>query len=107
MGTFELRLTRRWLAALLAAAFPGFSCQIEAANCTPAPTGLIGWWPGDGTANDLLGANNGLLLGGASASAVGIDGSAFSFDGTNGYVQIADFPTLRPTNLTIEAWVRF
>jgi hypothetical protein len=107
MGTFELRLTRQWMAALFAAAFPGLTCQIEAASCTPGAAGLIGWWSGDGNANDLLGANNGLLQGGASASAVGLDGSAFSFDGTNGYVQIADSPTLRPTNLTIEAWVRF
>jgi uncharacterized protein YpmS len=107
MGTIELRLKRQWMAALLAVTWPGLSCQIEAASCTPSPTGLIGWWPGDGTANDLLGLNSGLLLGGASASAVGLDGYAFSFDGTNGYVQIADSPTLRPTNLTIEAWVRF
>jgi Concanavalin A-like lectin/glucanases superfamily/Immunoglobulin I-set domain len=32
---------------------------------------------------------------------------AFSFDGTNNYVQTPDSPALRPTNLTIEAWVRF
>jgi hypothetical protein len=107
MGTFELRLKRQWMAALLAVTLPGLSCQIEAASCTPSPSGLIGWWPSDGTPNDLLGLNNGLLLGGANASGVGLDGSAFSFDGTNAYVQIADSPTLRPTNLTIEAWVRF
>src|SRR5436305_9241775 len=59
------------------------------------------------TAYEMAGSNNGSLQGGVSASAPGIDGSAFSFDGTNGYVQIADSPALRPTNLTIEAWVRF
>jgi hypothetical protein len=107
MGTFELRLKRRWMAALLAVTIPGLACQIEAASCTPAATGLIGWWPGDGTANDLLGINNGFLQPGASASGVGLVGTAFSFDGTNGYVQIADSPSLRPTNLTIEAWVQF
>jgi lysophospholipase L1-like esterase len=107
MGTLVLRLKGPWTAAFLVAAFLGFICQIEAATCTPSPNGLIGWWPGDGNANDLLGMNNGSLQGGASASAVGLDGQAFNFDGTNAYVQIPDSPSLRPTNLTIEAWVRF
>src|SRR5207237_8398630 len=40
-------------------------------------------------------------------SAVGVAGSAFNFDGTNGYVQIADSPLFHLTNLTLEAWVRF
>ena len=34
-------------------------------------------------------------------------GEAFSFDGTNGYVQIPDAPALKPANFTVEAWVRF
>src|SRR5262249_21151791 len=39
--------------------------------------------------------------------ALGMVATAFSFDGTNSYVQIPDAPELRPTNFTIEAWVRF
>ena len=78
-----------------------------AAGCLPAPVGLAGWWPGDGNANDIAGTNNGTLQGGATANAVGFVGSAFSFDGTNSYVQIPNAPALRPTNLTIEAWVLF
>jgi hypothetical protein len=34
-------------------------------------------------------------------------GATFTFDGTNSYVQIPDTAVLRPTNLTVEAWVRF
>jgi hypothetical protein len=78
-----------------------------ATGCLSAPAGLTGWWPGDGNANDIVDANNGTLQGGATASAAGVAGSAFSFDGTNGRVQIPDSPELRPTNLTIEAWVLF
>src|SRR6266536_1895027 len=78
-----------------------------AANCFSAPSGLVGWWPGDGNANTIIGTNNGTLQGGATAAAAGQVGSAFSFDGTNSYVQIADATALHPTNLTIEAWVRF
>src|SRR4029077_15464141 len=76
-------------------------------SCSSAPSGLIGWWPGDGNASTLVGTNNGTVQGGATASAVGEVGNAFSFDGTNSFVQIADSTVLHPTNLTIEAWVRF
>src|SRR5262249_3335742 len=54
-----------------------------------------------------IGTNNGTLQGGALASASGINGPAFTFDGTNGYVLIPDSTSLRPTNLSVEAWVRF
>jgi hypothetical protein len=78
-----------------------------ASDCVPAPTDLVGWWPGDGGANDIASTNSGTLQGGATASAVGVVGSAFGFDGTNGFVRIPDSPAFHPTNLTIEAWVRF
>src|SRR5204863_2462545 len=52
-------------------------------------------------------ANNGSLGGGATATAPGLVGATFTFDGTNGYVQVPDAPVLRPTNFTIEGWVRF
>ncbi|HXC99655.1 MAG TPA: LamG-like jellyroll fold domain-containing protein [Verrucomicrobiae bacterium] len=76
-------------------------------SCDSAPSGLVGWWPGDGNANDVTGANNGTLQGGATANAPGEDGPAFNFDGANGYVSIPDSAALRPTNLTVEAWVLF
>ena len=78
-----------------------------AGSCMPPPAGLVGWWPGDGNANDIHGTNNGTLQGGATATAAGMVAQAFSFDGTNGYVQIPDNAALQPTNLTIEAWVLF
>jgi Leucine-rich repeat (LRR) protein/uncharacterized protein YpmS len=77
------------------------------ASCFNAPSGLIGWWPGDGNANTIFGTNNGSLQGGATATAPGMVNTAFSFDGTNSFVQIPDSPLLHPTNLTIEAWVLF
>ena len=85
--------------ALLTVVVPG--------SCAPPPSGLVGWWPGDGTASDLAGSDNGALQGGATATAAGMVAQAFSLNGTNSYVQIPDSSALRPTNLTIEAWVRF
>ena len=81
--------------------------EAEAASCAPAPPGLVGWWPGDGDATDYASTNNGILQGGATATATGMVAQAFSFDGTNGFAQIPDAPALHPTNLTIETWVRF
>ena len=77
------------------------------ADCLPRPDGVVGWWPGDGDANDVLGTNNGTLQGGATANTPGMVGEAFHFDGTNSFVAIPDSTVLQPTNLTIEAWVRF
>jgi LmbE family N-acetylglucosaminyl deacetylase len=75
--------------------------------CVPVPPGLVAWWLGEGDASDLAGTNNGALLGGATASAAGKVGLAFSFDGTNSFIQIPDSPQLNPSSLTVEAWVLF
>ena len=79
---------------------------LPAQNCDPAPAGLISWWSGDTNANDIAGTNNGTLHGGATAGNPGIVGGCFVFDGTNNYCAIPDAPSLHPTNLTIESWVR-
>ena len=76
------------------------------ADCTPVVSGLVGWWPGDGSAMDIVGTNHGSLQGGATAVSPGLVNASFNFDGTNGYVSIPDSPELRPTNFTIEAWVK-
>src|SRR5688572_24633948 len=49
-------------------------------NCFAAPSGLIAWWPGDGTATNLTGMNHGTLREGA-AFGLGLVGAAFGLDG--------------------------
>jgi hypothetical protein len=91
----------------IALAMCAFVNHALANSCDPAPTNIVGWWPGDGNANTLVGTNNGVLEGGATATNTGYVGQAFSFDGTNAFVEIPDAPALDPTNLTVEAWVLF
>ncbi len=78
--------------------------QAAAQTCTPPPTGLVGWWPGDGNADDIQGANNGTLMNGATF-ATGEVGQAFSFDGLDDYVSVPGTWGGGP-EATIDAWVQ-
>jgi hypothetical protein len=76
-------------------------------NCVNAPSGLIAWWPGDGNALDIVGGNNGTLMGGVTFTN-GEVGQAFSFVGANEAVLIPYFPGSdlgAMPSWTIEAWV--
>jgi len=69
--------------------------------CQSAVSGLVGWWRGEGNANDFVGAHNGTFYNGTnlvlppSITPTGMVGSAFVFSGTN-YIQVADTNDLRP-----------
>ena len=74
----------------------------------PVPSGLVSWWDGDGsgtTAQDIQDGNPGTLVGN-TARVAGYVGQAFSFDGGGDYVEVADSPSLDPTEITIETWVK-
>jgi hypothetical protein len=73
-------------------------------SCYAPPSGIVGWWPGEGNANDVIGGDNGTLEGGATF-APGMVGQGFRLDGTNGDVMIPDSAALKPANVTVEAWV--
>jgi len=79
--------------------------EAQSSDCVSPPAGLVAWWPGDGTANDIAGINNGSLHNGATF-APGKVGQAFSFNGTSSYIRIADNPSLHFTSrMTVEAWI--
>ncbi|HXQ35666.1 MAG TPA: TIR domain-containing protein, partial [Anaerolineales bacterium] len=63
-------------------------------QCIQPPAGLISWWPGDGNARDIVGSNNGTLVGSVVFPA-GKVGQAFSFDGIDDIVlaPTTGFPT--------------
>ena len=89
---------------VLLAALAATIVQTHAASCTPPPAGIVGWWPGEGNANDIVGGDNGTLEGDTTFAPAEV-GQGFRLDGTSGYVQIPDSVALKPTNVTVEAWV--
>lgn len=67
---------------------------------------LVSYWTADNTAADAAGSNHGSLVSGATYAG-GQVGQAFSFDGVNDRVQVADSPSLALTqSMTIEGWVK-
>ncbi len=73
--------------------------------CISPPSGLVGWWPGDGNANDVRNGNNGVLTNGATFTA-GMVGQAFHLDGLNDAVVVGNPTNLQLQSFTIDAWIR-
>ena len=72
---------------------------------TPPP-GLVGWWAGEGGAQDSAGGNDGALRGGVGFTS-GIVGQAFSFDGEDDRVVVPATDNLNITgDITVHLWAR-
>lgn len=75
------------------------------AQCVFPPSGLVSWWRADGTSNDALGTNNGILIN-AVAFSPGMVNESFDLDGTSAHIRIPDSPSLHFSNaMTIEGWI--
>jgi concanavalin A-like lectin/glucanase superfamily protein len=77
-------------------------------TCTPPPSGMVSWWPGDGNANDIQGSNNGTSLNGATFSA-GEVGQAFSLDGVDDEIAINHTAALNfghNDSFSVDAWLK-
>jgi len=69
-------------------------------------SGIIGWWPGNGNGNDIVGGNDGTLLNHTSY-APGMVGQSFSFDGVDDYILVSDNPSLNITgDVTVGLWAK-
>ncbi|MBX3294604.1 MAG: hypothetical protein KF762_02635 [Acidobacteria bacterium] len=103
----ELSLYNRVLSqteiAAIHAAGPAGKCKPSA---TVAPDGLIGWWAGDGNANDTSGnSNNGLVQNGAGFLP-GFAGQGFRFNGSDQVVRLPHSPSLNPTgSFSLSVWI--
>ena len=83
----------------------GGTALAQVQTCTPPPPGMAAWWPGDGSAADIVGTNEGTLVGGA-AFAPGRVGQAFTLNGLDAWVQAPDSTSLDVTGqITIDAWI--
>ena len=98
-----------FLSSLFCGSFLAAPDATAQTSCTPTPSGLISWWPGDGFALDVEGTNNGTLEDGASY-APGEVGQAFNFSASDASVALPDnffpFPTTGTSNqpFTFEVW---
>jgi glucose/arabinose dehydrogenase len=82
-------------------------------NATPVPTGLAAAWgfneaAGTTTADSSSNGNTGTFTGaGVTWSPAGHTGAALSFDGTAGYLNVLNSPSLGLTSShTFEAWIK-
>jgi subtilase family serine protease len=78
-------------------------------NCVTAPSGLLGWWRGEGTVGDDSGHNNtGIAQGGLSYGA-GFVGYAFEMNGVDADVRIpnssGNLDVGAGAGFTIDAWI--
>lgn len=69
---------------------------------------LVGYWPFDGNANDVKGANNGTLYGDVTLTAdrKGNQNSAYHFDGSGDYIRCVSPGVLGTTARTISFWAK-
>lgn len=88
------------------AALDAYTAVCPGSECYSAPPGLVGWWPGDGSAGDLVGFNRGSLFGsvtfepGKVDQAFGLDGSSFVTIGNPAAVNLAG------SQITMAGWIK-
>ena len=104
----EVEIFNRALsAAEIRAIFDAGSSGKRKLTAIEPPAGMVSWWPGDGNASDIVDGNHGTLSGGATATADGMVGRAFSFDGTGDVVVVPDSPNLNITgDVTVDLWAK-
>lgn len=73
-------------------------------ECVPPPGSIVAWWPGDGDAADIAGANAGFSQNGAAFAEGEVDQS-FLFDGSDDHVVVYSAPALDIAgDVTVELW---
>lgn len=76
-------------------------------SCTLPPSNMLAWWPADRHTHDIQGGHNGKLVN--AAYGTGMVGEAFSFNGSNAYVQVPNSKVwgLGTEDFTIDLWANF
>jgi concanavalin A-like lectin/glucanase superfamily protein len=79
-----------------------------AQTCVQPPSGITGWWPGDGNTKDIVGGRNAVLRDNATTGP-GFVGDAFLLDGAGDFVDVPHDPALNvgSGDFTVDLWVLF
>ena len=73
--------------------------------CTPAPLGVVGWWPGDGIGEDVLGGSRLVPQGGATFGSA-VVGQGFRMPAAGDAFHAQDSDRWHLQRFTVDAWVR-
>ena len=76
-----------------------------ARQCVLLPPGIVGWWPAEGAATDVIGRNDGTLANQAGYEP-GVVGQAFRFDGISDALALPNSAALQLQTFTIDAWIK-
>jgi Concanavalin A-like lectin/glucanases superfamily/Lectin C-type domain len=81
--------------------------DVSTESCVP-PAGLTGWWPGDGSTEDLVGGRNAVLRDDATFGP-GLVDQAYRLDGDGDFVDVPHDPDLNvgTGDFTVDLWVNF
>ena len=88
------------------AAVDAYTVVCPGSECSSPPPGLVGWWPGDGSAGDVVGFNPGSLFGsvkfeqGKVDQAFRLDASSFVTFGNPAAVNLVN------TQMTMDGWIK-
>jgi hypothetical protein len=84
------------------------SLTVTVPVCTTPPSGLVSWWRGEWDANDSVGTNNGVMIGGIGYTN-GKVGVGLNLDHATSYVSVPASPSLNigtGSGITIECWTK-
>jgi hypothetical protein len=92
---------------ILATALLSISTFAQIPTYVPA-NGLVGWWPFNGNANDESGNGNHGTVNGATLTTdrFGNVNKAYSFNGINNNIVVANSSTLNPSEISISVWYK-
>jgi PKD repeat protein len=77
-------------------------------SCITPPLGIVGWWAGDGNANDISRNGNNGTLQNSATFATGKVGQAFSLNGIDDYVNVPNSNSFDAITsaISVEAWIK-
>jgi hypothetical protein len=77
-------------------------------TCVQPPSGMTGWWPGDGNTDDIVGRRKAVLKNDATFATSLVD-KGFHLDGIDDFVEVPHDPTLNvgTGDFTVDLWVNF